>query len=239
MALLSKGSSRKHNQDAETRGIGQKNFIPPGIHMARFSGIEAKQTSSNHPSLVETIEVKGYDPLQNWLVFQNEDAVAWSILAKQLQVAGTNGLPDEVETIEGLAKHVSSVLLGKPFKINVYNEKRIYKKSAVQWYLNLEPRLAFIAKPDEEVSFDPTRSVKELSPEQQIEWEQYMAKKGGKQIQPPKTTEPAQASSGTDDLDDLDETPQPPQKPAKKAPPAEEAPATNTSTAHADLDELD
>ena len=238
MPLLSKGSSRKHNQEAETRGLGQKNFIPPGVHLMKVTGIEARKTKGGDPALVETIEVKGYDPLQNWLVFINEESVAWSILAKQLQTAGTSGLPDEVDTIESLAKHVSNVLLGKPFKVNIYHEKRIYKKTADQWYVNIEPRMAYIGAADEEMTFDPTKSVKELSIEQQEEWNQYLSRKGGQPVQQASAKQTANApatAAATDDLDDLDEAPAPKKKPAAEKPVAE-APA---SSAHADLDELD
>lgn len=234
MPLLSKGSSRKHNQEAETRGLGQKNFILPGVHLAKFTGIEAKKTKAGDPALVQTIEVKGFDPLQNWLVFSNEDAIAWSILAKQLQVAGTNGLPDEVDTIEMLAKHVSGILLGKSFKVNIYHEKRIYKKTADQWFINKDPRLAYIGKPDEEMTFDPTRSVKELSPEQEEEWNRYIAAKGGRSVQSAATSTASPTSAS--DLDDLDDEEPAQETPRKKAPQPEQ-PAK--SAAHADLDELD
>lgn len=234
MGLLSPAKAAAINQAAAERGGGGSNFIKEAaIYVMTVDKVEHKTTKNDEPALVLTFQDKdkNYAPIDEWFVLPNEDAKGWEFLAKRLQAAGTAGIPVDVETHEALAKFVKKAMLGKKFQVAIKIEMSLQVKGD-KMYKNKWARIWYIGAMGEEMSFDITKAITELKPEDQARWDAYCAGKG---IQDAVTaTQTAPAASEDLDLDNeavAEEKPTPP--PVKKATEAKPAPAKAAPAAEA------
>jgi hypothetical protein len=202
MALISKALAQKIAEEAEKRSTGGgRNNIPFGVHEMMVTEVLGKTSSGGDPMVVINYIDKDekYDPISEYFVIK-EDAKGPEILASRLKVFNAHNM-GEIETLEDLVKYVSRNLLKKVIKAAITHEKRLYKKSETEWYVNTNVRIAYTGAVDAEMNLDVSKAVKELSPAEKLEYDAFVARKNG-QPEPQRTVAATISASLDDDLDD-------------------------------------
>jgi hypothetical protein len=227
MPLISKAQAQKIAEEAEKRSTGGgRNNIPYGVHDLKVTEVLGKTSSAGDPMVqINYIDVdEKYDPVSEYFVIK-EDGKGPEILASRLKVFNAHNF-GEMETLEDLVKYVSKNLLKKTMKAAVTHEKRLYKKSETEWYVNVNVRIAYTGDVNNDMTQDASKMVKELTTVEQAEYDAYVARKNG-HPEPAKRAATVSASLDDDDLG----TPAPATKINSSVVPKGNAPL--------DMDELD
>lgn len=202
MALISKAQAQKIAEEAEKRstGGGGRNHIPYGVHDLKITEVLGKTSSAGDPMVqINYIDVdEKYDPISEYFVIK-EDGKGPEVLASRLKVFNAHNM-GEVETLEDLVKYVSKNLLKKTIKAAIVHEKRLYKKSETEWYVNINVRVAYTGDVNNDMTQDASKMVKELTTIEQAEYDAYVARKNG-HPEPAKKAATVSASLDDDDLD--------------------------------------
>lgn len=200
MALISKKRANEIAEKAESRGNGTQKHLPVGVHEMRMTEVSGQlRKKDNVPMVKLTVEdVAGeYNPITEY--FSIDEGPGAEILASRLKAVGAHNF-GEIETLEDLVKHVARNLKGKTFNAAIRHEQRIYRKTATEWFLNTDARLAYTGPVGEDLFFDESKAVKQLDPAEQKMWDEYI--KGPKEDKPVEKQEDAE-----DDLSILDTVP--------------------------------
>lgn len=197
MPLISKKKAAEINQAASTRG--GSNEMPLGVHTMRVTEVRGQVTKKDDPAVVLVFSDGEHRPINEFFVIK-DGGKGVEILAGRLQAAGADGVP-EAEDLDQLVGFVAKAMLNKSFKVAVRHEERIYEKTETEWYKNANARVAYIGPANEELESDPSKLLRQLSPEDQEKWDAYVARKSGA----PAPAKTAATSAAPIDLEDEEE----------------------------------
>lgn len=201
MPLISKAQAQKIAEEAEKRSTGGgRNNIPYGVNDLKITEVLGKTSSAGDPMVqINYVDVEEkYDPISEYFVIK-EDGKGPEILASRLKVFNAHNM-GEVETLEDLVKYVSKNLLKKTIKAAITHEKRLYRKSETELYVNINVRVAYTGDVNSDMTQDASKMVKELTPAEQAEYDAFVARKNG-HSEPAKKAATVSASLDDDDLD--------------------------------------